>query len=72
MAESTNATGGCRKVGLKINDKILTFSLGRLNAKEKVTIKYVCKVDVNELPEASDYHFKNYVKSTSTGENLKL
>ena len=37
-----------------------------------MTINYVCMVDVNELPEAFDYHFKNYVKSTSTGENSEI
>ena len=54
VAESSNAVGGSRYVGLQVDERReLTFSLGRLNAKEKVTIKYVCKVDLNELPEAA-------------------
>ena len=69
VAESSNAVGGSRYVGLQVDGKKLTFSLGRLNAKEKVTIKYVCKVDLNELPEAADYDLVNHITSNSSGES---
>ena len=69
VAESSNAVGGSRYVGLQVDGKKLTFSLGRLNAKEKVTIKYVCKVDLNELPEAADYELVNHITSNSSGES---
>lgn len=69
VAESSNAVGGNRYVGLQVDGKKLTFSLGRLNAKEKVTIKYVCKVDLNELPEAADYDLVNHITSNSSGES---
>ena len=69
VAESSNAVGASRYVGLQVDGKKLTFSLGRLNAKEKVTIKYVCKVDLNELPEAADYDLVNHITSNSSGES---
>ena len=69
VAESSNAVGGSRYVGLQVDGKKLTFSLGRLNAKEKVTIKYVCKVDLNELQEAADYDLVNHITSNSSGES---
>lgn len=69
MAESSNATGGCRLVGFQTEEKKLTFSLGRLKPNEKVTIRYVCKVDINELPEASDYQLINQITSNSSGES---
>ena len=40
--------------GLGIKEHLHYELMGHLNAKEKVTIKYVCKVDLNELPEAAE------------------